>query len=653
MLARMIAALLVCAAFSAHPADSVPERDLTDLPLEVLMQYEIPTVYSASRFEQKTTEAPASVSIVGADEVKRYGYRTLADLLRSVQGLHVSDDRNYAFLGARGVNLGDFNGRILLLVDGHRVNNNLTDGAFIDTAFILDIDLIERVEIIRGPGSVLYGNNAFFGVINVVTRQGAPINGMEFSGEYASFDTYKTRITIGKQFTNGVQMVLSGTIYDSEGPRRLFFPEFNTPEDNDGVAVGLDDDSFKSAFGSLSYGDFTLQGAFISRDKGNPTAQFFTTFNDPRLRTLDERSYVNLKYAHDFEGAAELVAKIYYDRNDFEIGYPIAGTFSREQAVGEWWGAELQLNRRLWERHILTVGAEYRDDFRIDRQITGQPLFERDRQSHGVYTQLDFAVRTNLHFHGGVRYDQYGDFEAAFSPRLALIYDPFEKTTLKAIYGTAFRAPNFLELSLAADRRLRPEEIATYELIVEQGLGRYLRGSISGFYNRMEDVLMFESGAFQNFDLDAKGIELGMEGIWPAGVRTRASYTLQTTDKRSSPLELPDSPQHLFKFNLSVPIVREKVFAGLEYQYTGDRRTLRTLSDPDGQLLTVHGATASDFGIVNLTLFSQNLIKNVDFSASIYNLLDEKYADPATRFHRQEIIESDGRTFRVKLTCRF
>ena len=132
---------------------------------------------------QKPTEAPSSVTVITSDEIKKYGHRTLADVLQSVQGFHVSYDRNYAFLGARGVSLGDFNSRILLLVDGHRVNNNLTDGAYIDTAFILDIDLIDRVEIIRGPGSVLYGNNAFFGVINVITRQGEQLNGAEVSGE--------------------------------------------------------------------------------------------------------------------------------------------------------------------------------------------------------------------------------------------------------------------------------------------------------------------------------------------------------------------------------------------------------------------------------------------------------------------------------------
>ena len=660
---------LALAARAAEVASGQKTPDLTDLPLETLMEIEVPKVYGASKFDQKTTEAPSSITVITADEIKRYGYRTLADVLRSVPGFYVSYDRNYAYLGARGINLGDFNARMLLLVDGHRVNNNITDGAYIDTAFILDIDLVDRVEIIRGPGSVLYGNNAFFGVINVITRQGKQLDGAEVSGEYASYDTYKGRFTYGNLFTNGVQLLLSGTYYDSAGVDELFYKEFNTPTQNNGVARGLDDDSFGSFFGSLSYRDFTLEGGFVSREKVNPTGQFsitnpayfITTFNDSRLRTTDERSYSALKYAHNFPEVVDVTAQVYYDRYDFEIGVPqtlLVGTnatpaFSQENDVGEWWGAEVQLNKRLWDRHIVTLGGEYRDDFRQERRVTGQATVSQERQSHGVYVQGDFAVVTNLHFNGGVRYDQYGDFDPAFNPRLALIYNPVAKSTLKAIYGTAFRAPNFLEMALG--QLLQPENITSYELVYEQEIGRHLRSSLTGFYNEMSDLIVFNSGGFANFDAETKGLELALSGLWASGIRGRVSYSLQETRNHSLDWEMPDSPHHLVKFNLSVPLYRDKIFAGIEFQYTSDRRSLHNTSDaadPD-QPLTVQGAEAGDFGIVNLTLFSQKLIKNLEFSASVYNLLDRKYGDPATRFHVQDVLEDQGRTFRLKLTYRF
>jgi len=431
---------LLLFAFSVRAGNSTNAApDLTELPLEALMQIEVPEVFSASKFEQKATAAPSSTTVITSDEIKRYGYRTLADVLGSVQGFYVSYDRNYDFLGARGVNLGDFNSRVLLLVNGHRINNDLNDGALVGTAFILDVDLIDRVEIIRGPGSVLYGNNAFFGVINVITRQGKQVGGVEASGMYGSYDAYSGRVTIGNQFTNGLQFLLSGTIYGSDGPDNLFYPEFNTPGHNNGIAHKLDDDGFGSFFGSASFKDFTLEGGYINREKGNPTAQYGTTFDDPRLRTLDERSYATLKYTHKFSDTLDLSADVYYDRSDFQIGYPGPFTspapgpnFFEERETGEWAGGEVQVNKKLWDRHLLTVGGEFRGDFRQDDhlfQLEPGPGDVRNmhdhRQNYSVFAEDDFAVVTNLHVNAGVRYDKTFDqqdhFSPSWSPRAALI----------------------------------------------------------------------------------------------------------------------------------------------------------------------------------------------------------------------------------------
>jgi iron complex outermembrane receptor protein len=629
--------------------------DLTELPLESLMQIDVPKISSASKFEQKITEAPASITVVLSDDIKHYGYRTLADVLESVQGFQVSYDRNYSFLGVRGINLGDFNSRVLLLVDGHRVNNNLTDGAAIGNEFILDVDLIDRVEIVRGPGSILYGNNAFFGVINVVTRRAKQLNGFEVSGEYGAFETFKGRISYGKSFTNGIELLLSGTYYDSGGADRLFFPAYATPDNNNGVAENRDGERYGNVFGSLGYQDFSLEGAFIHRDKRNPTAQFFTTFNDPRLETMDERGYVNLKYAHSFENVLDVTAQLYYDRNDFDIGYPFGTAFYKEVQTGEWWGTEVQLSKRLADKHTIILGGEYRNDFRQDQRVfdpsTGQVFTDnhRTRESHGVFTEGDFALLDNLHFNGGFRYDQYGDFDPAFNPRLALIYNPVKESTLKAVYGTAFRAPNFLELSDPRFQNITPEEITSYELIYEQDIGANLRSSLTGFWNQMDHLIALFNGSFENFDAESKGVELALEGNWLGGLRGRASYTFQQTENRSQNQPLPDSPEHLVKFNLTVPVIKEKLLAGLEVQYCSRRSTLFTTTTG----ATLPGTDVSGFSVVNFTLFSQKIVKNLEASASIYNLFNERYADPATRFHLQDQIPQDGRSFRVKLTYRF
>ncbi|HWD90755.1 MAG TPA: TonB-dependent receptor [Verrucomicrobiae bacterium] len=636
------------------PADgSKPPVDLTDLDLTTLMNIPIVT---ASKFEQKAAEAPASTTVITSEDIKRYGYRTLGDALSSVPGFYVSYDRNYQFLGARGVNLGDYNSRILLLVNGHRINSDLTDGAFIDTAFILDLDLIDRIEIVRGPGSVLYGDNAFFGVINVITRHASQINGAEVSGSYGEFNTYQTRVSVGKVFTNGMELLLSGSISGSDGPENLFYPEYNTASQNNGVAHNLDDDAFRSAFGSLHYKDFTLQGAFNEREKGNPTAQFGTTFNDSRLQTTDERGYANLSFEHSFPDVVDLKAQVYYDRTSFEITYPDVPLVFREQQQGDWWGTEVQLTKKLLDRHVITVGAEYRDDFNQHRRLfeadTGDVSanVNRTRINYGIYAQGDFAVVTNLHVNTGVRYDQYGDFKPSVDPRLALIYNPFPASTIKALYGRAFRAPNFLELSDPFFPNLGPEKITSYELVFEQDLGKSLKASVSGFYNQMDNLIFLQNGSFTNFDADANGMELSLEGAWPNGIRTRASYTFEDTRNSGTREDLTDSPNHLGKFDISVPLYQQKVFAGLEFQYVSARDS-QHVSPVTG--LDVPGRVAGGYGVVNFTLFSQNLVKNLEFSGSVYNLLDTHYSDPATRFHHQDLIPQDGRTFRLKLTYRF
>lgn len=637
--------------------------DLTSLSLEDLMKIQVPEVYSASKFEQKATAAPSSTTVITSDEIKRYGYRTLGDVLASVQGFYVTYDRNYDFLGTRGVNLGDFNSRFLLLVNGHRVNDDLSDAAYIDTAFILDVDLIDRVEIIRGPGSVLYGNNAFFGVINVITRQGKQINGAEASGAYGSYDAYSGRVTLGDQFTNGLQYLLSGTFYNRDGPDNLFYPQFNTALQNNGTAHHMDNDGFGSFFGSVNYQDFTVEGGYIDREKRNPTAQYDTTFNDPRLQTVDTRSYATLKYDHKFEEGADISADVYYDRSDSQIGYPEPpGTpapgllFFEERETGEWAGGEVQVNQKVWDRHIITVGAEYRNDFKQeDHEFepgTGATVYDRTghRDNYGLFAQGDFLVVTNFHINAGVRYDQYAHFDSSWSPRVAFIYNPFEQSTLKFIYGTAFRNPNFLELSDPRFQNINPEKITSYEVVYEQGIGKYLRSSVSGYYNRMDDLIDFLNSRYANFNADTLGTELALEGKWEYDIRTRLSYTLQHTQDRDSNAGLPDSPMHLVKFNLSAPVFKDKIFAGLEVQYTSSSHTTYTdLASGD----TLAGPDSPGYAVVNFTLFSQSIVKNLDTSVSVYNLLNNQYDEPATRFHLQNVIQQDGITFRLKITYHF
>jgi len=647
----------VCLANASEPGEGY-QKNLKDLSLDELMNIEVATVYGASKYEQKVTEAPSSVSIVTADEIKKYGYRTLADILRSLRSFYVTYDRNYSYLGVRGFGrTGDYNSRFLVLVDGHRINDNVYDSVSIETGFILDIDLIERIEVVRGPSSSLYGSNAFFGIINIITRSGQDLHGVEASGEAGSFDTYKGRFSFGNKFGNGVEMIFSGSLFDSKG-QDLFFKEFNDPATHNGIAQGCDYDRNYSLFSKLSYHDFTLEGAYVSRTKGIPTASYETDFNDPRNRTVDESGYMDLKYEHDFQNQLRIMGRLFYDVYKYYGDYIYSGVVNKDFAKGEWWGGEVMVNKTLWERHKLTIGAEYQVNSKQNQWNFNEDPFEmllddrRQSERWALYIQDEFKVLKNLILNAGVRYDHYDEFGGTTNPRLALIYTPFEKTAFKLLYGTAFRIPNVYELYYSVSPQkgnpdLKPEGITTYELVYEQYLGKTIRMTFAGFYNRITDLIDSQKDrtdklwVFKNADkIKAKGFEAELEGHWESGLKGRISYTFQNVKDEGLGETPVNSPKHLAKFNLIMPLIHDKVFTGMEVQYTSKRKSLA-------------GNYTEDFFVTNVTVFTQKLLKGLEISGSVYNLFDKKYRDPGSGEHRQDVIEQDGRSFRCKLTYTF
>jgi outer membrane receptor for ferrienterochelin and colicin len=169
----------------------------------------------------------------------------------------------------------------------------------------------------------------------------------------------------------------------------------------------------------------------------------------------------------------------------------------------------------------------------------------------------------------------------------------------------------------------------------------------------MDHLIVFNSGNYTNLDAQTRGVEAALEASWADGTRIRASYSFQHTMNDTVTWQLPDSPNHLVKIDVTVPIYEDKLFAGAEFRYTSDRLSLHNTTDAMGEPVTMQGENAGAYGIINLTLYSQKIIKNLEVSASVYNLLDRRYQDPASLFHVQDTIQQDGRSFRMKLTYHF
>ena len=627
---------------------------------ERLLFQNIPSVVGASKYEQKVTEAPSAVSIITALDIKKYGYRTLADVLRSVRSFYVTNDRNYSYVGGRGFGRpADYNTRILVLIDGHRANDNVYDGAYLGTESIVDIDLVDRVEVIRGPGSSLYGSNAFFAVVNVITKRGRDLKGGEVSAEAGSFDTYKGRATYGDRFKNGVEALLSATGYDSKG-QRLYYPEYDTAATNNGVTNNTDYDRFQSLFAKLSHHDVTLSGAYLTRTKGIPTGAFFTDFNDPRNKTKDERAYLDLKYERSLSARTEVTARISFDRYRYAGDYLYSGVTNRDIGAGDWLSTEVRVVRNYFEKHRIIAGAEYQgsltqdqENYDVDPYLSYMPKDERRSRIAAAYVQDEVSLSRSMILNAGVRYDDYSTFGGTTNPRAALIYNTDDRGTIKILYGSAFRAPNAFELywhssTTDANPDLKPEKIKTYELIYEKYLAARLHMSVAGYYYRISDLITQTETApgsgitiFRNIDdVTAQGFEVEANNAWANGIEGRVSYTVQRAEDKVTSEPLTNSPAQMAKLNVALPFMVEKMFVGLEEQYMGRRRT-------DA------GGFTGAFAVTNLTLYTTQMPKRFEISASVYNLFDRQFGDPVSLDFVQNTILQDGRSYRLKLVYAF
>lgn len=656
--------LLVVAPWSVDADEGlVGDSDLADLSIEQLMDVQV--VVGVSRYEQSPRVAPSAVTIITADEIRDYNFRNLAEILGSVSGLYTSYDREYQYLGVRGfLRPGDYTTRVLLLIDGHRVNDAIYSSCTIGNELPIDIDLIDRVEIVKGPSSSVYGSNAVLAVVNIITRRTLDQGPAEFSAALGSQDAMEGRVTLGQRFDNGVRVFASGTLFDRDG-ERLYFQEFDHPGIGDGF-VDNDGEQFESAFASVSFSGFDLTAAYSYRAKARPTGAWETIYDDERNGSEDIRTFVDVAWAQTLGNELDVSVRARYDhyryngRSVWDLGESprIAdAVVNRDKSIGEWIGAEVQLSRRVLQHHRVTLGAEYDDKFRQDQANWDEEVYLDSKESSadwGIYVQDELTLGSTVTLDAGLRHDHSGVFGDALSPRAALIYLPSETTTVKLLYGEAFRAPDAYELyyhdgesTQKPNPNLGPERIRTYEIVLEQVLGEHYRGTVSGFHYELEGIITLVTDpvdslmVFENVEqVNSDGVEVGVQRMASSGWGGRLSYSYQRATDRPTGDVLSNSPRHLAKLNTVVPLVGRRVRMSLGVGYMSAR-------------LTTAGTETDPAVVANVSLLASGLLGCIDASVGVYNVLDQKYGDPASEEHSQDAIEQDGRSFRIKLTCGF
>lgn len=517
--------------------------------LEGLLEEKV--VSTASKTAEVTSTAPATSVSISGEELRRYGIRTIDEAISYLaMGLQIEKSDYGTDIGARGVLLaGSVGTHVLLLVDGHAVNEQWGGVAYFDRGLGIPLELVDHIEIVLGPGSVLYGSNAMLGTVNIVTK-----GGKDFSGAHVVLESelpinVRAALGYGRQFQllgHDAELVLEMEHFAQRGPT-LDFPRLTAEPDAvteqprrysagepAGVWGGPGDDSaawrdtagyLRLRSGGLEVG---LRAVHYRRNHPADSGNFDDTSGFIRDRWLS----ADVKYGAPLSELVSASLRVYADYYDFRQDWPsngaadcLAGQESgclwRLVGHARWAGAEPQLSLDwLRDRSLVTLlGVDGRIkqvgssanyiDFASGLSPGRIGAFEESERSLGAYLQntlwpLDF-LGVNL----GARWDADSRFGGALSPRAALTVVPWSRAALKLMYAEAFRAPAAWDVyytdprsQLAGGDALQPEGVRSIETSFEQRWGAQ-RLFVGAFQSWWQDLVRLE-------DLDEDELAAGI-----------------------------------------------------------------------------------------------------------------------------------------------
>jgi iron complex outermembrane receptor protein len=654
-LVPLVLLAVVAPGLAAQPADSVSADD----PLAALEALLDEPVQTAATYIQHVSEAPASVTILGAEEIDRMGHRTLGEALATVRGIYLSSDRSYSTIGVRGFSPpDDYNSRIAVLVDGVPVRDAVGGVAPVGGELGVPLSAVERIEVVRGPGSTLYGTGAMLAVVNVILKDSRTlegVRGLASAGEYGAFRGE----AVAASTLGSVDAAVAVHGLDDDGPD-AYFPEFDAPETAGGVATGLDWERSWGALAAVQAGPARLDVRYSDRSKADPTAPSGSRFG-VEAQTRDRIGLAALRADHTVSPTLSVFGMGSVQNYRRNVSYPLAmgptetaeftlvtdATSVRAEGRVQW---DATPARRLVGGVETT--AEVRSRYRLDR--SGVPLFDTDApyRTAAAYAQGESQFGRAVSVTAGARLDAIrGD--VALSPRGAVVVTPDDRTSLKLLVGTAFRTPSTYErlykneaVRQIAAPDLDPERVLTTEATVAREVVAGLRLDASAFVTRVTGLIDVretdsEVGARQFVNVGravARGVEGGLVSAL-GGWRTRVSYGFQVAfDPDLDDQPLTNAPRHVGKAAAYGPL-GGGLWLSVNGQAEGARRTVAgTPTDPHA---VVDAALSADvFGDVGR------------LTAGVRNAFDATYAYPSGFKHTQAAIPQRPRTAYVRLDVR-
>jgi outer membrane receptor for ferrienterochelin and colicins len=635
--------------FAGDDKQSPPPLDrLLSTPVSTANQCEHVLSSTAAKYEQALGSVPASITIITAEEIERYGWTTLDQVLQSVPGFYLTNDRNYTYVGVRGIGRPtDYNTRILVLLDGHQLNEPVIGEAPGGADLAVDLRTVSKIEIVRGPGSALYGSHAMHAVINIITQSADEMDGLSATGRAASHGDETGALRFGKTFGNGVQATASALWREANGANHRY-PEYASDANGD-VARRRDYENLYGLAFALRRGNFNLSASRRSRTKGIPTGSYESLF-DVDSWTTNWSDMIAADYHRNLGANKTLELSASWDRSGehgvwpYDAGAGVDNTFA-VRLTGEgrlYW--DLRPNQRLtmgveWmkipsARYKFVLG-DYETRFSVPYDMTS------------YYAEYEYRPWSWLGLVGGIRRDDFSATADSTNPRAAILLTPTRSATLKLLYGTAFRSPNVYEAFYAdpvtpwkANPQLRPERVRTAEIELEQRLSPELFLVASAFHIAAADMIdqqvdpSDDINWYQNIGrLHSAGAEVKLDLRRNEGVWGYLSYSLASARDALGPIS--NSPRHLVKAGLSTTPWKP-IHLGLDAVYESAR-------------LTRDGQRSDSFLLLNGTL-SRQLGEYFRLGITGRNLLDKRYATPVGPELRQQSIRQDGRTLALEIT---
>lgn len=658
-LRRAVAALLpgLALALAIAPAAAV---EVLPLPLSLEELMAIP-VSAAAKRPQSPAAAPSAVSIVTADEIRRFGWKTLDEVLTSLRGVYSSYDRTYLHLGVRGFGRpGDYNSRVLLLLNGVPTNDGMYDQAALGREGMIDLAMVERIEYVPGPGSVLYGGNALFAVVNVITRGGAQA-APELSVGVGSAGEYFSTLRMGRRDDSGTDWAGALSSYRRAG-ETLYFPAY----EGSGVdphSPGMDRESTGNVHLRADRG--ALSGELIAgrRNKRAPGGAYGVDLNDPLNRYIDQTVLLTVRHEYRLNVDWVLNSHGYLGFYSSDGDATFDGLYEQDSARNEYGGGEVSLTGSPASGHTTTVGLNLRDDWRREF-INPSGIVDVPRRNTAWFAQDDWQLSEQFSVVGGLRGDRDDRGHRFTSPRYAVVYHDRSGGVVKWIHGRAWRPPNAYETSYRyinlsePNPALKSERVDSRELVAEQRWSAGDRVALSLYRNRMSDLIALQtdplSGIQQHFNVGGavlQGIEVeGLTALRGVTLRANASWQRARMDNG---VDIANSPRRLANLLLSMP------WRGLalawETRYVGPRRV-------DGGDILRAGEKLGGYSVSALVLAGK-LLPELSWEMRLGNVFDRHYvsvigdefnsAFPAVMSSRMPTMVQDGRTFRTTLRWLF